>query len=894
MPQLTTDWQYDMMYPMWRTVGGGCPLSFFSKSIRRKANTSKRESDAKMPGSMKKYNVNEAVWIATALMAAERYGNCTKEDMYFKQADIVHRAQTLTDGTVDPARVSWWLNADQEKHTHNYLRADSPTDPTARRLSMLDEFPEKTHPEGLDMHDELESSTGEFSMDDLFYFVREQYAPLFSEEDPVDYWGILQFLQEHHEHPYITPEKEGLAPSEIKNFVSLKRSAERTAAELHRMALAIKKLYQLEEWVPADWLNPSKTKVRRYFCTQLKAPDRAENPASICIFVELQNEKEAMLRVSLDIPDDGADEAAMARFHSHLEIPLNEKAHLVYVSGSNRWGCPEVLTDSRESIRGRLDIMRKVQICKRIPQTIEKTNAQFHQEILEGVRALLPYYNQVVGKDTSDVEQKEEMEAMEVSANEKKAAAPMFDKNIILYGPPGTGKTYHTAIYAVAICDGKPLNEVQEMDYGEVMSRYEALKKEKRIAFTTFHQSYGYEEFIEGIKPVVNSETNSLGYTIEPGVFKEFCDHAEIPKQRHNSFTGRVWNVRNRAGDRDVGFDYEEFLYSEGAVIVEDLTDAKRCCHFLSEMLPGDLVVLGRDFQISAIGVVTDSEPTKIDKPPFFWKRNTAWLKKGLQLPLAEVGMGGKCISNFAVTRSKIPFRELLNQLHQSPEEKPYVFIIDEINRGNISKIFGELITLIEDTKRQDMPEAASAILPYSGTPFSVPKNVYLLGTMNTADRSIALMDTALRRRFRFIEMMPDVQILRRIGADKVGDLDVAVLLETINKRIAFLYDREHTIGHAFFTKLADHPNLETLKDIFEKSIVPLLQEYFYEDYQKIQLVLGDNGKQDDTTKFILDIPVKARELFKGKPEDVIDLPEKQYRINPEAFSNMESYKQIL
>ena len=155
---------------------------------------------------------------------------------------------------------------------------------------------------------------------------------------------------------------------------------------------------------------------------------------------------------------------------------------------------------------------------------------------------------------------------------------------------------------------------------------------------------------------------------------------------------------------------------------------------------------------------------------------------------------------------------------------KPYVFIIDEINRGNISKIFGELITLIEDTKRKEMPEQISAILPYSGH---------------------------LRRRFQFVEMMPDSNILKKIGADKVDDLDVALMLDKINERITFLYDREHTIGHAFFTKLAHSPDIKTLEIIFDKTIIPLLQEYFYEDYQKIQLVLGDNGKTKYDLKLI-------------------------------------------
>lgn len=339
-----------------------------------------------------------------------------------------------------------------------------------------------------------------------------------------------------------------------------------------------------------------------------------------------------------------------------------------------------------------------------------------------------------------------------------------FDKNIILYGPPGTGKTYNSAIYAVSICD----SEFDCSDYDKVMERYNELKKEGRIAFTTFHQSYGYEEFIEGIKPVLDEKSDNVGYRIEDGVFKAFCKKAEVPEEI------QVVSVENN---------------------------------------------------------------------------------------------------------------------------KPYVFIIDEINRGNISKIFGELITLIENTKRAGMKEAASAILPYSGETFSVPDNVYILGTMNTADRSIAIMDTALRRRFQFEEMMPQPQVLREIGADRISqngvELDVAKMLEVINKRIEYLYDREHTIGHAFFTGLKDDPTVEKLARIFRKSVIPLLQEYFYEDYSKIMLVLGDNGKENDAHKFVLATETKANSIFKGDTSD-IDIPDFSYSIQDAAFENIMSYIEII
>ena len=195
---------------------------------------------------------------------------------------------------------------------------------------------------------------------------------------------------------------------------------------------------------------------------------------------------------------------------------------------------------------------------------------------------------------------------------------------------------------------------------------------------------------------------------------------------------------------------------------------------------------------------------------------------------------------------------------------------------------------------RAGADEAMEAILPYSGESFSVPDNVYILGTMNTADRSIALMDTALRRRFEFVEMMPDAEVLNSLGIGTViiGDeeLKVARMLEVINERIEYLFDREHTIGHAFFTKLAEDASIEALAGIFEKNVIPLLQEYFYEDYEKIQLVLGDNAKEDEY-KFILDRPVKVKDVFNGNPD--IDLPEKGYSVQYEAFMKLESYKQI-
>lgn len=199
------------------------------------------------------------------------------------------------------------------------------------------------------------------------------------------------------------------------------------------------------------------------------------------------------------------------------------------------------------------------------------------------------------------------------------------------------------------------------------------------------------------------------------------------------------------------------------------------------------------------------------------------------------------------------------NNSSKKPDLKFYIIIIDEINRGNISKIFGELITLIEPSKRIGEPEELRVTLPYSRNDFydkkgfGVSKNVYIIGTMNTADRSITSLDTALRRRFEFIEMMPDVEELEK---SKYKDVNLKKLLKAINTRIEYLLDREKTIGHAFFVSVE---NLESLKKVFKNKIIPLLQEYFYNDYALIDAVLNKNG--------MLEISVENKDYLKNMTE---------------------------
>lgn len=438
---------------------------------------------------------------------------------------------------------------------------------------------------------------------------------------------------------------------------------------------------------------------------------------------------------------------------------------------------------------------------------------------------------------------------------------PNYDKNLILYGPPGTGKTYNSVNYAVAICEGKTFEEVRQENYDDVLVRFDALKKAGRIAFTTFHQSYGYEEFIEGIKPVTDEQTGNISYEIVDGLFKEFCDKNGKSVDSREAFENAWDKLVEKADEDDNKF---KFTRRTGTIVEATyLNDDK----FRVEWNGGT----HNDLTKTAIF----NQWTDIDTVRESFKGGNRWLYDARLAVIDELKKQG------------LPD-------YDSKAGQASVFIIDEINRGNISKIFGELITLIEDTKRKGCAEKMNAVLPYSHTEFSVPDNVYILGTMNTADRSIALMDTALRRRFSFVEMMPNSEVLESLGVGTITDgnqeLNVSEMLNVINRRIEYLYDREHTIGHAFFTKLKDAPNVETLGTIFKKNVIPLLQEYFYEDYAKIQYVLGDNQKED-ALKFILDETLDVKDIFNGVPD--IDLPEKKYRIQESSFHNLASYKGI-
>ena len=304
--------------------------------------------------------------------------------------------------------------------------------------------------------------------------------------------------------------------------------------------------------------------------------------------------------------------------------------------------------------------------------------------------------------------------------------------NTILYGPPGTGKTYLTAERCVKICDGKA-----PQDDDKTRERYRQLVTDKRVEFITFHQSYGYEEFVEGLRPVPN-EGGQAGFRLVPtcGVLKRIAERAR-----------------------------------------------------------GDV-------------------------------------------------------------------------------ENDYVLVIDEINRANVSKVMGELITLLEEDKREGAPNEVAVALPHSRERFTLPPNLHVLGTMNTADRSIALIDTALRRRFRFEEMAPD---LEQVG-DEVEGINLRDVLKAINNRLEYLLDRDHLIGHAWLMKASTKAKVD---DVMRHKIIPLLAEYFYDDWRRVQAVLGG---EDDF--------VKGEEL--DQPPGLDADEEKRFRWTVQDEFTLEAYQQLV
>ena len=391
---------------------------------------------------------------------------------------------------------------------------------------------------------------------------------------------------------------------------------------------------------------------------------------------------------------------------------------------------------------------------------------------------------------------------------------PAIPLNQILFGAPGTGKTYRTKKMAVEIINGK-----KERTRKEINKEYEKLIEAGQIVFTTFHQSLSYEDFIEGIKP--ETIDGNVIYEVKDGIFKQLCSQAIEQKPKNSDIEiydfDKGWN--------DLIAEAEQNLLSDSMLLLPVLTQDKGV--YVTEITDnGNLKIKPKNSRLDIDYIVSYNRTKKLQGV-----FSDLSVVKNIDKEFRSVIGGSNSTAYWAVLNYINNKIKENNKEIDFEETKNHVLIIDEINRGNVSAIFGELITLLDEDKRKGNPEQIEVVLPYSGDKFSVPNNVYIIGTMNTADRSVEALDTALRRRFSFVEMQPKPDIL-----SKVGNVDLKELLKTINQRIEVLIDKDHQIGHSYFIGIQD---LEDLRRTFKDKIIPLLEEYFYGDFGKIGLVLG-------------------------------------------------------
>lgn len=425
-----------------------------------------------------------------------------------------------------------------------------------------------------------------------------------------------------------------------------------------------------------------------------------------------------------------------------------------------------------------------------------------------------------------------------------------YNLNTILFGPPGSGKTYSAIPSAVSIADPvffkkyAGLKKYSTAEWIDIKEKFDLLSKDGQIEFVTFHQSYSYEEFIEGLKPVINPADSGVNYEVKNGVFKRLCQKASLQKKITIENDGVIMDLTKELFETFY-FDFSSKLPEQSETKSTIILKTPTGMDFHLFKNSSKSVVVKAGSMENAMSVAF-SELYNV----LFNSKSPTYLS--YEPKIIESIMEGK----------KMKIHEYDNSA------KNFVLVIDEINRGNISKIFGELITLIEKNKRSssssEYSETIFSTLPYSGDKFAVPENVYILGTMNTADRSIALLDIALRRRFEFIELLPDPSLLNTIESN----IDLEQLLTKLNKRIEYLLDRDHIIGHSFFMKAS---SLSVLCGIFSKEIIPLLQEYFYGDYEKIKKVLNDYPSKigNDSFEFITTENIISSNLFKNLEEEL-------------------------
>lgn len=433
-------------------------------------------------------------------------------------------------------------------------------------------------------------------------------------------------------------------------------------------------------------------------------------------------------------------------------------------------------------------------------------------------------------------------------------------KNVILQGAPGTGKTYRIPELVVRLCE--PEFDANNATRKELMSVYDRLKEEKRVMFTTFHQSMDYEDWLEGLRPVL--ENDQVTYKIEPGIFKRLCTEAERPlsakKDVNISDEAIVWKVSlSGTGDNPVrrdcmkngyiriGWDgYGENITEETDWSIHNGEGKTILNAFINTMKVGDIVMSCYSSRtIDAIGIVTGEYEWHDNFEHYKRVRRVKWLVKDINEDIVKLNDDktmtlGTVYRLNAITLDKV--KSLLDKYEASKtlidNNKPYVIVIDEFNRGNVSKIFGELITLLEPDKRKGMRNAESVLLPYSKKEFYIPSNVFLVATMNTADRSLDTIDYAIRRRFAFITVKPqeidddnfNSELFRKVSSLFISNYDEYAesgFDDTIKLLPAETLSEEYRpedvwIGHSYFIMDGEY----ALQDRLLFEIIPLLEEY--------------------------------------------------------------------
>ncbi|WP_312669227.1 AAA family ATPase [Stutzerimonas nitrititolerans] len=445
--------------------------------------------------------------------------------------------------------------------------------------------------------------------------------------------------------------------------------------------------------------------------------------------------------------------------------------------------------------------------------------------------------------------------------------------NRIYYGPPGTGKTYE-------------LSKLLKREYEQAMT---SVSKEEwqnqfvgeKVVGLTWWEAAAAALYHLGGKASVDTLLDH-----------PFMRAIAAAKSANKSVRNTVWGA----------LQYHTIESSETVKM------SKRMAPAVFDKLPDSFWILAGDWKDAAADLKRLVDEYDAGPPSAEYIKRYSFVTFHQSYGYEEFVEGLRPVLDGDTATGEIQyeiragaFKDLCRKARSAPDQQ-FAMVIDEINRGNISKIFGELITLIEADKREGAVNAVSVTLPYSGESFSVPANVDIIGTMNTADRSLALLDTALRRRFEFVPVMPDAR--DEPGAPLAGlrvslgeqVIDVPRILDAINQRVEVLYDRDHCIGHAYFSALAQVPDGDerfvALQQVFSTRILPLLEEYFFEDWQKIRLVLADNQKSP-TARFVVEGQDQEDELARlfGSDHGMDSYSTKRhYAVQDAAFSNPDAY----